>query len=187
MGKKPIGMSGHRNFFFICILTTSVLICGCSGGFQAKSSFKEANDFFNQGSYQASLNKYEQIIENHPAAGDRALFEMGIIYAHPQNGQKDYQKALECFQRLVKDYPGSGYRQDSEMMVFYINNIAIKDKLVATQQTQIETLRQEVKSKDNEITTLRNEIVTLQKKIEALEQKIFAYAMQQGPADKILI
>ena len=62
---------------------------------------------------------------------------MGIIYAHPKNEQKDYQKALECFQRLLKDYPGSGYRQDSEMMMFYINNVIVKDTLIATQQKEI--------------------------------------------------
>ncbi len=63
------------------------------------------------------------------------------------NEQKDYQKSLECFQKLIKDYPESEYRKDSEMMIFQINNVTIKDKTIATQQTQIETLQQEVKSK----------------------------------------
>jgi len=160
-------------------MITPILICGCSH-IQAKATFEEANDLFNQGSYKASLNKYEQIIEKYPTTGDRVLFEMGIIYMHPKNEQKDYQKSLECFQKLIKDYPGSGYRQDSEMMIFYINNVTIKDKMITTQQTQIETLRQEVENKGNEITTL-------QKKIKALEQKLFAFAIQKGPLDKILI
>ena len=103
---------------------------------------------------------------------------MGIIYAYPRNEQKDYQKSLECFQKLIKDYPESEYRRDSEMMIFNINNVIIKDKTIATQKTQIETLQQEVKSKENGI-------VTLQKKIEVLEQKIFA--LRKEPADKILI
>jgi murein L,D-transpeptidase YafK len=112
---------------------------------------------------------------------------MGIIYAHPKNEQKDYQKALECFQKLTKDYPESRYRQDSEMMIFYINNVTIKDNLITTQQTKIENLRQEVKNKENAVITLQNEVITQQKKFEALEQKVFAYAIQNGPADKILI
>ena len=190
MGNKQSRMGVHRYFLLICIIFTPILICGCShfnGGFQAKSSFEEANEFFNQGSYKASLNKYEQIIEKYPTTGDRALFEMGIIYAHPKNEQKNYQKALECFQKLTKDYPESRYRQDSEMMIFYINNVTFKDNLITTQQTKIENLRQEVKNKENEVITLQNEIITLQKKNEALEQKVFAFAIQKGPADKILI
>ncbi|ABQ26346.1 L,D-transpeptidase family protein [Geotalea uraniireducens] len=183
MGKKQSRKGEHLFFFFICIIITSILMCGCSHfseGFQAKSTFEEANNSFSQGNYKASLNKYEQIIEKYPTTGDRVLFEMGIIYAHPKNEQKDYQKSLECFQKLIKDYPGSGYRQDSERMIFYINNVTIKDKMITTQQTQIETLQQEVESRGNEI-------ITLQKKIKALEQKVFAFAIQKGLVDKILI
>jgi murein L,D-transpeptidase YafK len=150
---------------------------------------KEANDLFSQGSYKDSLRKYEQIIEEYPSAADRVFFEMGFIYAHPQNEQKDYQKSLDCFQKVIKDYPESRYRQDSEMMILYINNIIMKDKKIftqhtqiVTQQTQMETLEREVKSKDNEI-------ITLQKKIEALEQEVKnkVFTIQNGPADKILI
>ena len=173
----------HRYFFCICIMITPMLLCGCSHFnevYQAKSTFEEANALFSQGSYKASLNMYEQIIEKYPTTTDRVLFEMGIIYAYPKNEQKDYQKSLECFQKLVKDYPDSGYRQNSEMMIFYINNVTIKDKLITTQQAQIEALRQDVKGKENEITTL-------QKQIEALDKKVFAYAIQIGSIDKILI
>ncbi len=169
--------------FFICIIITSILIPGCghmNEGYQARSTFEEANNLFSQGSYNDSLGKYEQIMKKYPVKGDRVLFEMGIIYSYPKNEQKDYQKSLECFQKLIKDYPGSGYRQDSERMIFYINNVAIKDKTIATQQTQIEALRQEIESKGNEI-------ITLQKKIKALEQKVFAFAIQKGSVDKILI
>jgi tetratricopeptide (TPR) repeat protein len=172
-----------------------MLICGCSyfnEGLQAKSTFVEANDFFSQGNYKASLGKYQQIIEKYPTEADRGLFEMGIIYAHPGNEQKDYQKSLECFQALIKDYPASGYRKDSEMMIFNINNVIVKDKTIAAQQTHIETLQQELKNKGNDL-------VTLQKKIEALEQELKGkegeivklqkeiFASQKGPADRILI
>ncbi len=185
----------HLSIFFVCIIMTPLLICGCShfnDGSQAKSSFIEANDFFSQGNYKDSLSKYRQIIEKYPTTGDRVLFEMGIIYAYPGNEQKDYQKSLECFQALIKDYPASGYRKDSEMMIFNINNVIVKDKTIASQQTHIETLQQELKNKGNDL-------VTLQKKIEALEQELKGkegeivklqkeiFASQKGPADRILI
>jgi L,D-peptidoglycan transpeptidase YkuD (ErfK/YbiS/YcfS/YnhG family) len=169
-------------------MLTPILVCGCSHvdeGHQGRSLSQEANDFFNQGKYEASLSKYEQIIEKHPAAGDRVLFEMGIIYAHPGNQQKDYQKSLACFQKIVRDYPASEYRRDSHMMIFQIHNVIIKDKIIAAQQTQIETSRQEVKGKKNEIIALQEKIETLAEQIETLEHKIFALRTQ--PADKVLI
>jgi tetratricopeptide (TPR) repeat protein len=183
MAKKQSRIGKLPYFFCICIILTSMLLSGCShssGGSQAKLIFEEANVCSSLGSYQVSLNKYQQILEKYPKAADRALFEMGIIYSHPKNEQKNYQKSLECFQKLIKEYPGSGYRQDSEMMIFSINNVAIKDKTITSQQTQIKILQQDVKSKENEISTL-------QKKIEALEQKVFAIATQKGTADRIVI
>jgi L,D-peptidoglycan transpeptidase YkuD (ErfK/YbiS/YcfS/YnhG family) len=177
MAKKQGGMGGRLCLFFICIIITPILLSGCS---HYNDGFQEANDLFTKGNYKASLDRYEQIIEKNPSTGDRILFEMGIIYAYPKNEQKDYRKSLECFQKLIKDYPGSEYRQNSEAMIFSINNVAIKDKTIATQQAQIETLLQELKGKENDS-------IELQKKIKTLEQKVFAYAVRTGMVDKILI
>jgi tetratricopeptide (TPR) repeat protein len=172
-----------------------MLLCGCSHfneGSRAKTTFKEANDFFSLGDYKASLDKYQQIIEKYPAAGDRVLFEMGIIYAYPGNEQKDYQKSLECFQKLIKDYPGSEYRKDSELMIFTINNVIVKDKTIAAQQAQIEALRQEVQSRGNEIITLKKKIEALEQEVKSKESEIITLkkagvAILKGLADKILI
>jgi tetratricopeptide (TPR) repeat protein len=169
-------------------MITPLLLCGysCSGkGNQAGSLSRAANDFFNQGEYEASLSKYEQLIEIHPASADRVLFEMGIIYAYPGNEQKDYQKSLECFQKLVRDYPDSEYRRDSQMMIFQLHNVIIKDKIIAAQQTQIETSRQEAKGKKNEVIALQEKNETLEQTIEMLEQQIFA--LRTKPADRVLI
>jgi tetratricopeptide (TPR) repeat protein len=190
--------------FRICLLMAPMLISGCShmnDGRQVRTTFAEANDLFFQGSYTASLDKYSAIIEKYPANADRALFEMGIVYAHPKNEQRDYQKSLECFQKLVKDHPGSEYRQNSEMMIFNIRNVVLKDQTIAAQQTQIETFQRKVQGKENEIFTRQQKIEAyeqkieayeqkidaLEKKIEALEMKIFDYAIQKGSVDRILI
>lgn len=169
------------SFFIVCFVTTSALICGCSP-FQIKSSFKEANDYVSQGSYIASLDKYEQILEKYPEAGDRVLFEMGMVYAYPSNWQKDYHKALKCFQKLIKDFPGSDYRHASEVMIAQINHIASKEKAVIAHQTQMERLKKELKNQGDEISSLR-------KKIEALEHEVKkrVYPIENGPADRIVI
>jgi tetratricopeptide (TPR) repeat protein len=167
-----------------------MLIAGCShlnDGRQVKTTFAEANDLFHQGRHTASLGKYSEIIEKYPAMADRALFEMGIIHAHPKNPQKDYQKSLECFQKLIKDYPGSEYRQNSEMMIFNIRNVALKDTTIAAQQVQIETLQHKVRGKENEIVTAQNTMEAFEKKIEALEKKFFDFAIRKGSVDRILI
>jgi tetratricopeptide (TPR) repeat protein len=190
--------------FCVFLLMAPMLLSACShfnDGRQAKTTFAEANDLFHQGSYTASLDKYSEIVEKYPAKADRALFEMGIIYAHPRNERKDYQKSLDCFQKLVKEYPGSEFRQNSEMMIFNIRNVVLKDQTIAAQQMQIETLRHDVQGKENEIVTLQKKIEAyeikieayeikseaFEKKIEALDQKIFDYATQKRSVNRILI
>lgn len=185
MGKKQNGTGAYLYFFFACITIASFIICGCGhffGGLSSGSAFKEANDLFCQGSYQTALSKYEQIIDRYPSAGDRALFEMGIIYAYPGNGQKDYQKSLDCFQKILSAYPGSRYRQDSAEMISHIHNITIKDKKMIALQTRIADLEQDVKGRENEI-------ASLQKKIDVLEQELEnrVSATASGSADKIVI
>src|SRR4030066_563588 len=176
--------------FCICLILAPMLFSGCShfnDGRQVKTTFAAANDLFFQGSYTASLDKYSEIIEKYPAKADRALFEMGIVHAHPKNQRKDYQKSLECFQKLIKDYPGSEYRQNSEMMIFNIRNVGLKDTTIAAQQVQIETLQHKLQGKENEIVTRQKTIEAFEKKIEALEKKFFDYAIQKGSVDRILI
>ncbi len=176
-GKKQSSMGKRVHFFFVCIIITPILMCGCSHN---KSIIEEANDSYSHGNYQDSLKKYEQLIEQDPTKRDMALFEMGVIYSQPRNEQKNYQKSLECFQKVISDYPGSIYRHDSEMMIFNINNVILKDNKLCEQKAHIENLLQEVKNKENEI-------VALQEKIKALEKKISDLAILKVSADKILI
>ena len=84
MSKKQRRRREYLFFFFAFIMITSILMCGCS----ARLAIKAANDLSSQGNYKASLSKYEQIISRYPAAGDRVLFEMGVIYAFPGISKK---------------------------------------------------------------------------------------------------
>lgn len=191
MGHTQRRMVKRLNLFFLCIILVPLLLCGCSP-IQPNSTLSEANDFFSQGNYQASLDKYQKIIEKYPTAGDRVLFEMAIIYAYPENEQKDYQKSLEFFQQLIIDFPESLYRKESELMIFTINNVIIKDQTIATQQAQIDALRQEVQSRGNEIESRKNEIKVFEAEVHSKENEIVRlkkelFANLKGPADRILI
>jgi L,D-peptidoglycan transpeptidase YkuD (ErfK/YbiS/YcfS/YnhG family) len=176
VGHRPAGPGALLRFFAVGIMLIAMFIGGCSHSDQ-RSLSKQANQYFNQGNYEAALGNYAQILRNHPAVTDRVLFEMGIVYAYPKNEQKDYLKALDCFQKIVRDYPDSEFKHDSQMMILQVHNVIIKDKTIATQQAALEASRQALESK-------AHEIINLQEKIETLEAKIFAL---RRPADKVLI
>ncbi len=176
-GKWPLGASLSLRLFVVGLMILPIFMGGCSHTDEG-SLTQEANQFFNQGNYDAALSKYEQIVENHPAVADRVLFEMGITYSYPLNVNKDYQKALECFQKVVRDYPDSKYKHDSQMMLLQIHNVILKDKLIAKQQTKLATYRQEAQSQDDEIIKLREKVATLEAQV---------FALRTEPADKVLI
>jgi len=188
-------MGARLRIFATCIMLVPILMCGCSlfaGGNYSQSTFTEANDLFSQGNFEGALGRYQHIMEKYPAAGDRVLFEMGIIYSYPGNEQKDYQKSLDCFQKLIKEYPGSSYRKDSEVMVFSVSNVMVKDRTIAAQQARIEALRHELASKANEHVELQKKIETLEqevrnKEIENSKLKNEIFVARKGTADRILI
>ncbi len=180
-GKRAISTGGRLRPILFFIMLIAFLTSGCSHGAKnspAGSIAIAANDFFAKGDYDASLKKYEEIIEEEPEKADRALFEMGILYAHPENNRKNYRKALGCFRKIIEGHPESEYRRDSQMMMLQIQNVILKDNLIARQQTQIEDYRREIKARHGEIIVLRN-------KIDILEQRIFD--LRTEPVDKVLI
>ena len=180
-------MHKFRHGFLAGLVITTLLLDGCTLFGQAGSHFADANLLFSQGNYAAALDGYARIAENYPTAGDRALFEMGIIHAYPQNDRKDYRKALECFQQVIREYPESRYRQDSELMVFYIGNISVKDELIATRQAQLEAARQQLQERERELASLQRDHAALQKTLESVERKLFAATIRSTPPDRILI
>lgn len=162
----------------------SLLAGGCSHIDEGALS-REANDLFHQGQYAAALDNYAQILANDSEEADRFLFEMGITHAYPKNEHKDYSKALGCFQKLLKEYPDSAYRHDGQMMILQIQNVIIKDSIIAEQQAKLETSRQEIESQADALSGQTEEIAQLREKIAVLEEKVFA--LRTAPADKVLI
>ncbi len=186
--------SRHLAPSVIC-LTVIVLLSGCMHlreEMRAGPAFKEANDFFHRGDYGSALRKYEEIGAAYPGMRDRALFEIGIIHAHPHNDQRDYRQALESFQRIVEGYPDSAYRRDSEMMIFQITNVLLKDRTIAALQSHIEELQQAIGSRDREISSLRGKAEAIEQEITKKENEIASlqteiFLLRKGTADKVLI
>jgi tetratricopeptide (TPR) repeat protein len=62
-----------------------------------------------RGDFEGSLKEHQNALSlsGKSSPGDEALFQIGLIYAHPENPKKDYEKSLDQFRRLVKDHPDS--------------------------------------------------------------------------------
>jgi tetratricopeptide (TPR) repeat protein len=69
----------------------------------------QSQKFLSEGKYQEALAENEKILEKSGKSPfrDRALFNMGLVYAHQDNPDKDYAKSLQYFTKLMKEYPNS--------------------------------------------------------------------------------
>ena len=158
MGKKHRRRGKYFYFFLAGNIIALILMCGCAHFYEefvTRPDFTEADDSLKKGNNNASLLKYEKIIVQYPLVGDRALFNMGLIYALPRNHLKSYQKSLDCFQKLIKDYPGSGYKQNSTMMISLINEVTGKDKRMIIQEKHLDSSKQKVNECEKKIEQMK--------------------------------
>lgn len=121
----------------------------------AGPDFEKANDYAKKGNFNASLDEYEKIRTQYPRVGDRALFEMGIIYLSARNRQRDYQKSLECFLKLVNNYPNSKYRQNGDALVSLLTEITSRDKKILSQKRHIDELVKQVEAVEKKIEQMK--------------------------------
>lgn len=83
---------------------------------QAREPFLLSEKLLSEGNYEGAFKENQRILsasgQNPP--GDGALFNMGLILAHPGNMKKDYAKSLALFKRLIKDHPGSPWAEQAK-------------------------------------------------------------------------
>lgn len=62
-----------------------------------------------QGNYEGAVGENQKILSlsDPRSPKDEALFNLGLIYAHFGNPQRDLEKSIEFFNKLLKSYPKS--------------------------------------------------------------------------------
>ena len=61
---------------------------------------------------------------------DEALFNLGLIFAHFRNPQKDLEKSLVFFKSLTKNYPKSPFVEQAKMWVGILEENEALDHLI---------------------------------------------------------
>jgi tetratricopeptide (TPR) repeat protein len=86
---------------------------------QTREPFLLSQKLLAEGNYEGALKENQRILslsgQNPP--GDEALFNIGLIHAHPGNTKKDYGKSLTLFRRLIKEYPQSPCFEQAKIWV----------------------------------------------------------------------
>jgi len=101
--------------------------CGCAtlentrtkikGKVEAYQSLHRGRGLLAQGDYEGALMENQRVLSlsGQDPPGDEALFNIGLIYAHPGNPKKDYGKSLTFFKKLTKDHPQSPWVEQGKI------------------------------------------------------------------------
>lgn len=124
-----------------------------------------AKALFDMGSYIAALEENEKILSRSAKDGIRgqALFNIGLIYAHAENPQRDAEKALQSFKAVIKEYPWGPLTGEAKVLVGVLQE---KEKLTRV----IDKLKQENEGLSQQVKRLKWEKQKLNRVIEKFKQ-----------------
>lgn len=92
---------------------------------EADNHLQFAQQLLGKGDYEGSLRESQKVIalakDSSPA--DAAVFNMGLVHAHPNNPKKDNKRAIEYFNRLIKGYPGSPWVDQAKIWVGVLDGV----------------------------------------------------------------
>jgi tetratricopeptide (TPR) repeat protein len=84
-----------------------------------------AESLMAKGDYEGSLRESQRalnLLKDQPPA-DTAVFNMGLLYAHPKNPKKDNKRAIYFFNRVIKDYPDSPWAEQAKIWVAVLDGV----------------------------------------------------------------
>ena len=185
MGNKRERKGKHVFLYGAYLLIILLLIAGCGTTLnlqkrrQGNKHLNLAENLLNKGDYDAALEEYEAAASlfSGDSPGDNALLRMGLIWAHPDNPQRDYKKALECFQRLVRDFPDSSLREEAGVWSGAVNELILRGSKINELEETLNGLKIEladlkesgirIEGKNKE---LEDTVKTLKRRINALKE-----------------
>jgi tetratricopeptide (TPR) repeat protein len=175
MGSKRTGKRKHLFLCLACSIVISLVMDGCvylHVQKEGEEDLARARSLMSQGAFEASLRKSQEVLRRYPQSqGDHALFQMGLIYANPQNPKADYRKSLFYFERLKREFPSSDLRSDAEIWILVLQKISEKDKDIEILRKIWNQKAKELAEKQEDVNKLRNQVESLQNQTKSLQSQ----------------
>jgi tetratricopeptide (TPR) repeat protein len=128
MGRKS-GRAGKH--LCVCLALLIVFLSGCSvlrdwrEQRQIRDSMLQGHSLFANGDYDAAFAKYREavVLAGDHAPGDAAVYNIGLIYAHPSNPKRDNRKAIQAFSQLISDHAQSPWAEEARIWVGLLQQV----------------------------------------------------------------
>ena len=176
MGRERTWTGKHFFLYLTCWMTILSGITACvysPNRWQGEKHLAMARTLMAKGEYEASLMENEEVASLSPRAlGDRALYQMGLVYVHPENPNADYYKSLKCFKTIIKKYPESIKKEEATIWIAFIERTVDNDKKIDGLNEEINLLENTIQKKLKRIRKLRSRRNVLRAQKKMLESQI---------------
>lgn len=84
-----------------------------------------AQNLLAKGDYEGSLRESQNVLtlSKDQSPADTAVFNMGLVYAHPKNPKRDNKRAISFFSRVIKSYPESPLAEQAKIWVGVLDGV----------------------------------------------------------------
>jgi len=164
MGTKQIGKRKYLFLHLACLGLLPFVIFGClhfAKELQGQQLLDEGMDQMAGGQYEASMAKNLTVLNNYPhSLADQALFQIGLLYAHPQNPDRNHEKSLGSLNNILNGFPESRLRHQAQLWVLTIGEVIDKEQKIGILNSNNASLERIVKQQKIEINILQKKIET---------------------------
>jgi hypothetical protein len=109
---------GFRAFLALMLLSGCFIVIGCTTGDRSGSSDSALGPIVQAPTdFETALKQNQATLAEGKGAEDLALYNIGVILAHPSNPKRDPIKAINSFRVVVADYPRSIYAEPSKVWI----------------------------------------------------------------------
>ena len=111
--------------------------------------------------YEASMAKNLTVLNNYPhSLADQALFQIGLLYAHPENPNQNYEKSIRSFNKIISEFSESRLRHQAQLWVLFIGDVIDKERKIGILNSKNLALERTVEQQNIDITILQKKIET---------------------------
>ncbi len=176
MGRERTREWKYLLLYPACCIALLLGIWGCAHfpeKWKGEVLLARAETHFSKGKYRASLSETTEVLRIYPRSlGDQALFQMGLVYAHPKNPDQDYQRSLESLQRVIKEYPRSKFKNQAEVWVWFIQEIMDKEREIGELKQDGSHLGRTLGEEEEKVRSLEDQTERLQAQVEKLKDQL---------------
>jgi TolA-binding protein len=113
--------------------------------------------------FKASLRESRTALELFSRSlGDQALFQIGLIHAHPENPNQNIENSTTAFQKLINNYPNSSLRSQAELWIMHLRRIQDLEATLNAKKQEIGKLNDRlnrIKKNQSQHKKLQNEYI----------------------------